>query len=157
MSAEAPVQRRPGVLLATAAVLLLLDQLSKAFLLRSLHWGETVPVLGTTVRLHLLRNTGAVFGLLPEAGGWLLLLALIGSALAILLAIRVSLAWPGSVGLGLLCGGAAGNLVDRIRLGGVVDFVDIGVGALRWPAFNAADLGIVVGALLFGLALLKVA
>ena len=114
-------------------------------------------VLGDFLQLRLVYNEGAAFGLhLGENSRWIFFgLAIIA---LFVLASLVRSTRPGDrfrlLSLALVCGGAVGNLVDRIRSAqGVVDFVDIGVGAWRWPTFNVADSAITVGAIALGISL----
>jgi signal peptidase II len=110
-----------------------------------------VSVIGEWVRLRLVYNEGAAFGLhLGEYSRWIFF----GLAVLALLVLgsMVRSTRPGDklrlLALALVCGGAAGNLVDRIRSPeGVVDFLDVGVGDWRWPTFNVADSAITVGAI----------
>jgi signal peptidase II len=116
-----------------------------------------VPVIGDWVQLRLVYNEGAAFGLhLGEYSRWIFFgLAVLA---LIVLGSMVRNTQPGDrfrlLALALVCGGAAGNLIDRIRSAqGVVDFLDIGVGAWRWPTFNVADSAITVGAIALALSL----
>ncbi len=109
-------------------------------------------VFGNTVRLTLVHNPGAAFGLhLGDYSRWIFM-ALTAGALYIL--GRLYQATKGSetlrtLAIALVCGGAVGNLIDRIRSAtGVVDFIDVGVGDLRWPTFNVADMAVSIGAFL---------
>ena len=110
---------------------------------------ELVPALD----LVLAYNTGAAFSILSTAGGWqrwlFVGLALVISAFIIhwLRALPRRPRWT-PLALSLVLGGAVGNVIDRIRIGAVVDFIDFHVGAWHWPAFNVADSAICVGATL---------
>ncbi len=110
------------------------------------------PVAGDVVRLTLVYNRGAAFGLHFGAFSRWIFLALTIIALIVLWRLYRHTApgdWLRTVALGLVCGGAIGNLIDRVRSPmGVVDFLDIGVGTTRWPTFNVADMAVSVGALL---------
>jgi len=113
---------------------------------------SAVSVVGDTVQLRLVYNSGAAFGLhLGPFSRWIFLAVAIG---AIIVLDRMSrLAPPGDrlrqLATGLVTGGAFGNLVDRIRnTQGVVDFLDVGLGIHRWPTFNVADIGVSCGAIL---------
>jgi signal peptidase II len=125
-----------------AAMVMVLDQLTKAWLVSSLAPGEVVQVVGDAVRLVFNQNSGALFGLFRDQA---LLFGLVSLGV-----IGLIVAYHGhsgrslyqSIALGLLLGGALGNVIDRLRLGYVVDFVDIGVGDLRWYTFNVADAAI---------------
>ena len=109
-------------------------------------------VLGDTLRLTLVYNPGAAFGLhLGAYSRWIFIVLTIG-ALGILW--RLLQDTPAgdetrTLALGLVCGGALGNLMDRLRSPlGVVDFIDVGLGDLRWPTFNVADMAVSTGAIL---------
>ncbi len=143
-------ERRKGLpvtLLVTALITLAIDQLSKALVRVYLPTGKEVS-LGGFGKLSQVRNPGTAFGII-EGRSWPLFLA----SIAIFIVLVVVLwRWggPGSfffqMGLGLIIGGAIGNIIDRIALGAVVDFVDLGFWPMRsWPVFNFADLAIVIG------------
>ena len=109
-------------------------------------------VFGETVRLTLVYNPGAAFGLhLGPYSRWIFMILTIG-ALTILWRLYQSTRGgdvPRVLALALVCGGAIGNLVDRVRSPlGVVDFIDVGIGDMRWPTFNVADMAVSVGAFL---------
>lgn len=142
---------RPTAWLALSAFIVLADQLSKAYITR--HFGEfeftrVLPVLDIT-RMH---NVGAAFSFLATASGWQRWL-FIGLAVGVSAAIIVWL-WQLprdahgllAAGLALVLGGALGNVVDRIRLGHVVDFIHFHWDRAYFPAFNVADSAITVGA-----------
>jgi signal peptidase II len=136
---------------AGAALIVLADQLTKAIALARLTYGERVEVTGF-FNLVLVFNKGAAFSFLAGAGGWqtpLLILFAVAAALIITVLIVRS---PGRGmqcgGLALILGGAIGNVIDRLRLGYVVDFVDLHARGWHWPAFNVADAAITVGAAL---------
>ncbi len=141
--------RRTGVLLAVAACAWAVDQLTKALAVGSLAGREPIELLGGVLTLRLVRNPGAAFGL---AGGMTLLFTAVaaGVVIAVLRTARrlASTAW--ALALGLLLGGALGNLSDRVfrapalLRGHVVDFLELP----HWPVFNVADTCIVVAAAL---------
>ena len=151
------VRPRPAWLVfgGIAAIVLVLDQLTKAWILANIAPGQVVSLAGDWLRLILSRNNGALFGLFASSAtlfgiGSLAVLGLIvwyhGHA-----ARRLLL----SVALGLLLGGAAGNLIDRLRLGYVVDFVDMGIGTLRFFTYNVGDSAISTAILLLLLLALR--
>ena len=132
--------------LAAAGVVLLLDQVTKLLAAESLADGRPIEVLGNLVRLGLRMNEGAAFSL--SWGGPLVLAVLSGIAVVALGYLLMSGRIPGrtlALCLGCIMGGAAGNLIDRILRGAVVDFIDIGAVSWRWPTFNVADIGITLG------------
>ena len=120
---------------------------------------ERIPhdVFGEYLRLTLVYNPGAAFGLHVGAYSRWVFLALTIGALLILGRLYVS-ASPGDrprlISLALVCGGAIGNLIDRIRHNrGVVDFLDVGIGDARWPTFNVADMAVSIGAFMLAIVL----
>jgi signal peptidase II len=141
-----------------SGVVLFLDQVSKRIVMESMFLGESIPVLGSFFRLTYIQNPGAVFGM--RLGGNVVHLIFAGVALIIVAVMWIRLPpnqRVASAGLALVLGGAVGNVVDRIRLGAVVDFLDFGFGSLRWWVFNVADASVTVGAglLILGCGLLK--
>lgn len=141
-----------------AGLVVFLDQVSKRMVMESMFLGESIPVLGSFFRLTYIHNPGAVFGL--RLGGNVAHLIFAGVALIVVAVMWLRLA-PGervaSAGLALVLGGAVGNVIDRVRFGAVVDFLDFGFGSLRWWVFNVADASVTVGAglLILGCGLLK--
>ncbi|MGH7604651.1 MAG: signal peptidase II [Gemmatimonadaceae bacterium] len=136
--------------LITIVALDLVTKLIAAATLRPQH----IPheIVGNHVRLTLVYNPGAAFGLnLGMYSRWIFM-ALTAGALVILWRLYQATRQGDFIrvlALGLVCGGAVGNLVDRIRSAtGVVDFIDVGIGDLRWPTFNVADMAVSVGAFL---------
>lgn len=133
------------LLLIVAALVLSLDQITKWWVLVSLpegEWWSPLPGLWRVFRITHTVNSGAAFGIFPNQGNFFIVIAVV-VALAIILYYRYlpSGEWLVRLSLGLQLGGAIGNLLDRIRFGHVVDFVDIGF----WPIFNVADASIVTG------------
>ena len=129
------------VLLQLFAIVFLSDQFTKWLVREFLELRESVPTEGFFRLTHPF-NTGSAFGLFRDQNFPLILVSVVG--IAILMLIYRSQRQPGNLlrlSLGLQFGGAAGNLLDRIRLGHVTDFVDVG----SWPIFNVADASIVVG------------
>lgn len=146
-----PSGRRATAWLLVSALIVIADQLSKEYITQ--HLGEfefrtVLPILDIT-RMH---NVGAAFSFLASASGWQRWL-FIGLAVSVSLAIIVWM-WrlPGNAGsllvagLSLVLGGAVGNVIDRIRLGHVVDFIHFHWDRAYFPAFNVADSAITVGA-----------
>jgi len=134
-----------------------LDLITKTFVQRSLSLYQQVNVVGDYVRLTYIHNPGAAFGIHLGPYSRFIFLALSLVALAALAGMywvtpakdRIRLA-----SIALICGGAVGNLLDRIRSSqGVVDFMDVGIGQLRWPVFNVADVAVTCGAIFLALSL----
>jgi len=147
------VKPRKGLLLTPILLVVIVDQISKFMILRAFNLHEHIPVIHGFFNLVHIRNRGMAFGLMNQAQGSYVFYALTA---ATILAIALLLFWfsrlkendPGLIiGFSLIIGGALGNLVDRLRLGEVVDFLDFYIGAYHWPAFNVADASITVGTL----------
>ncbi|MCK4596650.1 signal peptidase II [bacterium] len=126
------------------------DQGSKIFVAKRMELGQSIPVLGNFFRITFIRNAGSAFGIFL-GGGWFYLLASILAIILIFFYLRKMSAghlWS-RISLTLILGGALGNLIDRVRYGMVIDFLDFGVGRLRWPVFNLADAAVTVGVAVF--------
>jgi signal peptidase II len=141
---------RSGLLfLLCAASIAVLDQATKAVASAALFLGDPVPVAGDVVRLTLVHNTGAAFGLFPGSRFPFIVISILAIAVVLYLYTREAYRGvPQRVLLGCILGGAVGNLVDRVRLGWVIDFIDVGIGRTRWPVFNVADSAVTVGVIL---------
>jgi len=145
---------------AIAFTVALLDQLSKYYIQRAFRPGQVVTIIPHVFNLTFVLNPGAAFGFLAGASAnFRNPFFIIVSLLAIVFIVyhrsryrRMELL-P-SLGLSLILGGALGNLVDRLRLGMVVDFLDFYYGDYHWPAFNVADSAITVGVVLMILQLI---
>jgi signal peptidase II len=154
------LRRRIIPVLATAAAVVVLDVVTKRLVERSFRLGECVTLVDAAVsfRLCLVHNPGVAFGLFAEfAWRWRLPFFMLTAAAAGWILWKVfeeagHLAL-GRISLGLIIGGAAGNGVDRVRYGEVVDFLDFWFGRYHFPTFNAADSGITVGTVLLLFAL----
>jgi len=137
-----------------AGVVVLLDQATKAWVLAAFQLHETLPVVPGWFHLTYVRNPGAAFGLFAGRAEAFRVPFFLGITAVALVAILV-VAWRAAPGrtwfltaLGLVCGGAVGNLIDRLRWGEVVDFLDVFWRSHHWPAFNVADAAISVGVIL---------
>ena len=138
--------------LALSLVVIILDQITKYVANAQLGYAEPLPVL-PSFNLTLLYNRGAAFSFLSDAGGWQRwFFVTISFLAAILLTVWLrklkSEQWALALALSLVIGGAVGNLVDRLWLGYVIDFIQIYYKSFYWPAFNVADSAITVGAVL---------
>lgn len=125
---------------------LFLDQFSKLCILETMDLGESVPVFGSFFKLTYIQNPGMVFGL--RLGGPYISIFL--AAFALILVVILLWQLPKTehlttAGLALVLGGAVGNLVDRLRYGAVIDFLDFGFGDFRWWVFNLADVWVTTG------------
>jgi len=139
-----------GVLAAIGVAAL--DQATKIIVSENMSLYESIQLCGSFVRITYARNPGIAFGLsFGFLSGWpLTMITVVGAGLicAFLLTQR-ELTKGRSVMVGLILGGAIGNLIDRMARGEVVDFLDVGFGSTRWPVFNVADSAVVVGVLLY--------
>ncbi|MEX2446770.1 MAG: signal peptidase II [Dehalococcoidia bacterium] len=134
--------RRLRLPLAVAILAVLLDQATKALVRLYLPFGESWPEGWTLIRLARVENTGAAFGILQGAGGWLIVVTLVAiGAITFFLMTMPHRGRLFPLALSLILGGAVGNLIDRVRFGSVTDFID----PTHYPAFNLADSAIVVG------------
>ncbi|MGE5177182.1 MAG: signal peptidase II [Hyphomicrobiales bacterium] len=143
------MKRGTPLFVACALLVVALDQVTKSIAASSLLLGDPSPVVGETVRLTLVHNTGAAFGLFPGSRVPFIAISLLAVAVVLYLFFRETYrSVLNRVLLGCILGGAIGNLADRIRLGYVVDFIDVGLGQARWPVFNVADSAVTLGVLL---------
>ena len=142
MSSRAGAQPLWLPFFAIAGAVVVADQLTKAWIRSILAPGEATPVLGDWIRLVHAQNNGGIFGLLRGQA--------VPFAVVSLGVIALIVAYHGrsgrspflTIALALLLGGAIGNLLDRLRYGFVIDFVDAGIGGVRWYTFNVADASI---------------
>jgi signal peptidase II len=138
--------RKPAILLVTALVILVADQLTKALVVANLVPGQQVRILGDLVQIWHAQNRGAAFSLFQ--GGSIVFLVVSVLSLGMVAYFHRSLrdrTWWVHLVLGIILGGTLGNFVDRLRQGYVTDWISIGIGDTRWPTFNVADSSIVVG------------
>lgn len=139
-----------GLLVAFGVILF--DQITKLWVLQAFAPGEALPVT-PFFNLVLVFNPGAAFSFLADHAGWqrwfftLIALVISGWIVWQLRSLRPRTLY--SLGLALIMGGALGNLIDRLWLGMVVDFIDLHAAGWHWPAFNVADSAVCVGAVLY--------
>lgn len=135
--------------LVLASLVVAVDQVTKAWVLSAVAPGRTIEVLGDLVRLIYVQNSGAIFGLFRDLAGPFAIASLVVLGIIVVVHGRSGRSPYMTLALGLLLGGAIGNLIDRLRFGFVVDFVDLGLGTLRFYTFNVADAAITGSILLF--------
>lgn len=140
------------VFLFTIFVVLLIDQFTKGMIVNQMQPGESVPVISQIFHITYARNPGGAFGILAHKTEIFVMMAV----LFIILVSILPIYFPGknikmSCALGILTGGVMGNLLDRLRTGYVVDFLDFMV----WPIFNAADICIFTGAIFLFVFIMK--
>ena len=134
--------------LGLSGLIIVLDQLTKLWVVSALRLGQSVE-LTSFFNLVFVYNPGAAFSFLSDAGGWqrwfFVVLALAVSGWLTLLIRQHAVERLLPLAAALILGGALGNVIDRIRFGAVVDFVDVHAAGWHWPAFNVADSAISLG------------
>lgn len=153
----------PAFLIACGVVIF--DQLTKWWIVQSFRLGETVSIIPDFFNLTFVRNTGAAFGFLAGAEGNWRHIFFVSVAIIAMVGIGIAMRYYRTkemgflLGLGAIAGGAIGNVIDRLREGSVVDFLDFYIGYFQnlshWPAFNVADSAITVGVGIFLLMSIK--
>ena len=135
-----------------SVVVIILDQITKAIATAKLVMFDPVAVM-PMFNFTLMHNEGAAFSFLSDAGGWQRwFFSILASVVSVAIFIWIKKLTPQEKGmaisLSLILGGAIGNLIDRVRFGYVVDFIDVYYNTYHWPAFNIADSAIFVGAII---------
>ena len=156
---EARVEQssKAALFLALVVGVVSLDFATKWLVQRMMREFDQVDIIGEYVRLTYIFNPGAAFGI--DLGPYSRLIFLVLSVVALVALAGMYWATPAGdrmrlIAIALICGGAIGNLVDRVRSArGVVDFLDVGIGTIRWPVFNVADIAVTTGAILLALSL----
>jgi signal peptidase II len=140
---------RKGTALAIAAAVVALDQITKAWVLRAVPAGSSIELIPRLLQIRVFENSGVAFSMLPNAGT-ILVIGIIIAVVVVLFALKSSNGWWQAISLGLVLGGAVGNLVDRLTRGPglldgkVVDWIDPSF----FATFNIADSAITVGVIL---------
>ena len=138
-------------LVIVSGTVLIFDQVTKALIQRTMQLHESIPIIGPVFSITYIRNPGAAFGLFAQHGNGLRTAFFITISvvavifLAALFAKTPPQARLGRLSISLVMGGALGNLIDRLRFGEVIDFLDFYIGRYHWPAFNVADSCISTG------------
>lgn len=155
------MKRKNCLFLTIAAAVVILDQLTKAWIIATLGVHDSFAVIAGVFNIAHIRNPGAAFGFLAGASPLfrsLFFLAVTAAAITLIIhylrTTRIE-SLPLVVSLALILAGAAGNLIDRVRFGEVVDFLDFYIGTYHWPAFNVADAAITTGAVVMGAIFLR--
>jgi signal peptidase II len=142
--------------LFSALVVVLLDLASKLVVHHTMTLGaRPIRLIGDVAVLNYVQNPGAAFSLFSGSRWFFILVAFLSILVVLYLALSGHHRARAQVAFGLILGGALGNLIDRLWLGVVIDFLDVGIGTHRWPVFNVADAGVTVGVILLGISLLK--
>lgn len=142
---------RNVVLSLVTGGIVLLDQLTKQQIMQTMRLHESIPVIPNLFSLTYIRNPGAAFGLLAgSSNAFRMVFFGLTSIFALGLLGTILLRmpeqdWVGRVSVAGILGGAIGNLIDRLRFGEVIDFLDVYIENYHWPAFNVADSAITVG------------
>ena len=132
-----------------AALVVALDHLTKWLVIRHLPYSQDVHVFGEWVMFTHIKNSGGAFGLFPGSTLPLIVVSSVASVILAILAIRLRHDTLRLTALGLILGGAIGNLIDRVGQGRVTDFIHVGIpDGPRWPIFNVADSAVTVGVVL---------
>ncbi|MBI5237344.1 MAG: signal peptidase II [Deltaproteobacteria bacterium] len=151
MRSGVAVKNKVFILVATVLAVAVIDQLSKALIMRYMYEGRSFGVVSGLFSIVHIKNPGAAFGILAIGGALrtiFLVAVSLGALVVIFALIRQAKDLLTAFSLSLIAGGAIGNLIDRLRFGSVVDFLDFYIKAYHWPAFNIADSAITVGAAL---------
>ncbi len=152
--------RRYSLLFLVGGLIVLIDQATKIWVDKTMRLYESSPIVPGLLDLHYIRNTGAAFGFLSGShAGFRIPFFLLVSTVAIGIILYLFHKLEESevlmpIALSLVLGGAVGNLIDRVRLGEVIDFILLHYKAFQWPAFNVADIGITAGVFLLILRIL---
>jgi len=155
------MQKKNVIFLLTVAVLIVIDQVTKYFIHTGMALHDTIPVIPGFFSITYIRNPGAAFGFLAGASPTFRYVFFIGITVAaiglILHYLRTYAAGDQllTISLGMILSGAVGNLIDRVRFGEVIDFLDVYLGTSHWPAFNVADSAISVGAFILFIHLIR--
>ncbi|MBN1376680.1 MAG: signal peptidase II [Dehalococcoidia bacterium] len=145
------------IFLLIAAAIVALDQLTKQWIVANIPLGSSLPAMGP-LNIVNIQNTGSAFGLFPNQAFLLSLVAIAGLIMVLMFFRYFSeLGFLGGIALSFIFAGAVGNLIDRIRVGYITDFIYVRLwGDVYWPAFNVADSAITIGAISLGvIALVK--
>ncbi|MBI5809989.1 MAG: signal peptidase II [Deltaproteobacteria bacterium] len=151
MLGGAPIGKNLKISLITGGAVVIVDQIVKLIIMTRMAIGSAVEVIPGLFNVVYIKNPGAAFGIFTRGGTTrtVFLIAVTAVALIIIRSLlRQSKNLLMTFGLSLIAGGAVGNLIDRLRFGSVVDFLDFYIGPYHWPAFNAADSAITTGVIL---------
>jgi len=138
-------------------LIVIIDQITKIIIKESMYLGESIQLVGDFLRITYVENPGIAFGIRVGHPIIFTILSLLASIVIIIYMIyhrngeKIL-----KYGLAVILGGALGNLIDRLLVQRVVDFVDVGIGDLRWPVFNVADSAVVIGMFMLIYAMIKI-
>jgi signal peptidase II len=149
------------LVLLIVSTVIVLDQITKALVQNLMHLYQSIAIVPNFIHLIYLKNTGAAFGFLagPRSSLRIVFFVLVSGVAIGCVSYLLKNLRPGRtslvVSLSLILGGAVGNLIDRLRTGEVVDFIDLHWHHLHWPAFNVADSSITIGVILLFIQMLR--
>jgi signal peptidase II len=145
------MSRKYTLLLITVGIIIVCDQVSKLYIDTAMWPHQSITVIENYFDITYVRNPGGAFGFFAQANRWIVRPLLLGlSAVAVVIIILIYRDTPvdrlgARLAFALILGGAIGNLIDRLRFGEVIDFLDVHWYQYHWPAFNIADAAITVG------------
>jgi len=143
-----PSARRWALFAAIAIVVIVADQLTKSWIVNNIPKGSGISVLGTWLNFVYGANSGILFGMVPQSAGAFAIVSLIVIVVIVVYHRKAGRGIVMSVATALLLGGAIGNLIDRLRFGEVVDWIDMGIGSARFWTYNIADAAITTALIL---------
>jgi signal peptidase II len=148
---QSPDRPRAGLMTVIVFIIIVFDQFTKWWVAGEMRLHESIPLIPDVFNLTYIRNSGAAFGILAGTQpGFRMVFFGVTSILALVLlgTIYARLSpqdWIGQASVASVFGGALGNLIDRVRIGEVIDFLDFSIFGYHWPAFNVADTAITLG------------
>jgi len=147
------------ILLTVSALVLILDQVTKIYIDRTMELHSSITVIEGFFNITYLRNKGAAFGMLANSSFRLPFFILVSTVAVVVIMFVIKRLREdqrlAAVSLSLIYSGALGNLIDRVRLGEVIDFLDVHWHGHHWPAFNVADSAICVGVFLLAIDMIR--
>jgi len=150
-----PVNKAKILPFLVALAIVGLDQLTKFLVMKNLVYGHSYRLIGEVLKLTYVKNPDTLFSISLGPNFPYITLGFVLIAVLVVLILHEK-QLTHSLIYGLLLGGAAGNIIDRLRIGEVVDFIDVGISpTLRWPVFNLADSAITIGLIIYFIIILK--
>jgi len=143
-----PSARRWALFAAIAIVVVIADQLTKSWVVNNIAKGSGISVLGTWLNFVYGANSGILFGMVPQSAGAFAIVSLVVIVVIVVYHRKAGRGIVMSIATALLLGGAIGNLIDRLRFGEVIDWIDMGIGAVRFWTYNIADAAITTALIL---------
>jgi signal peptidase II len=140
------------IIFILASIIIVIDQISKYYIIKNFELGDSVNILNEFIKLTYIKNPGGAFSIFSNFSySFRMIFFIVISILVVILIIlyynkikKLTM----KIATGLLLGGTLGNLIDRIKFGEVIDFIDIGISKYRWPTFNLADVSICTGVII---------